>query len=574
MRVQQTKLKLRSAPPARRRAAALIIALVLALCLTMLVVATQLATLSQLKSEKGQRDYDRALELAEAGANAYLNYLAARNGTSITPWNVAAPPNIDGTVLSTSQIRKDILAGNIKRYDGTSDSTASNTVNGMVYPNTMGLVSYPAQATLATRPALNSQFGYFVTLKGTPGFTIDIVSYGYANGIVRRVQVGGSSASIFDWAAIYVLDNNAGDTAWAQNGSASTVGGIGGEGNINWGSGTIFDGPVILAANGNTFNTSDPTVMASTSTNPAGNQGTHAIASPSVRRLTRSLNIETADTAANNWSGGSTGVEYFRNNNDNATGFRFLLQNNTTHLIYELSSQVPNVGTGDLTMLSPSNGNVPNGYSYYGLRVYPGSYFFESVQQKPNDTFTYYRTFNDADRNDSSISSARLFTVSGTIDKQGAITAGEPANPNTSAGASANRNIRYWIGQTKNGANISTSGTRTQWEHGNAMEYPAYASRFRIYDANPGEVDVNGSNSVSFIWNVNLLAYNFDSRVNSGAPYGNVKFTSSTYVRGSLIAWQVTQSGSTIIEKQATEGGTSNTDDKLVYQVTSWKELP
>ena len=77
----------------RERGAALLVALALTLCLTMLIVAIQLQISTELKSSKGQRDYDRALQMAEAGANAYLNYLATGPaGTpSLMPWNAAAP---------------------------------------------------------------------------------------------------------------------------------------------------------------------------------------------------------------------------------------------------------------------------------------------------------------------------------------------------------------------------------------------------------------------------------------------------------------------------------------------------
>src|SRR5437016_1517252 len=70
-----------------QRGAALVIALALTLCLTMLVVASSLQVVAQLQSERGQRNSERALELAEAGANAYLNYLATGINTNLTPWD-------------------------------------------------------------------------------------------------------------------------------------------------------------------------------------------------------------------------------------------------------------------------------------------------------------------------------------------------------------------------------------------------------------------------------------------------------------------------------------------------------
>src|SRR5262249_19976498 len=97
----------------RKGGAAMIVALALTPCLTMLIVATQMQIVTQLKAQKGQRDYDRALNLAEAGANAYLNYLANGSGSALLqPWGANAAPVIS-SLPSCAQIRSDILAGNI-----------------------------------------------------------------------------------------------------------------------------------------------------------------------------------------------------------------------------------------------------------------------------------------------------------------------------------------------------------------------------------------------------------------------------------------------------------------------------
>src|SRR5207249_10714951 len=133
-------------------------------------------------------------------------------------------------------------------------------------------------------------------------------SYGYANGIVRRVQVNGQSSDIFDWAAIYGMDpyTNANPgpgvaanqtpsgvdsgPAWDFLGGANVVGASGAEGLINGGNNvTWYDGPIILAANGNSLNPTNPAVSQSQPNIPTGHTGTGVLAVPVIRRLLRSL---------------------------------------------------------------------------------------------------------------------------------------------------------------------------------------------------------------------------------------------------------------------------------------------
>jgi hypothetical protein len=68
----------------------MIIALALTLCLTMLVVATQLEVVTELGASRTERDYEIALQMAEAGANAYQHRLtfgtaAGQPGASLLP---------------------------------------------------------------------------------------------------------------------------------------------------------------------------------------------------------------------------------------------------------------------------------------------------------------------------------------------------------------------------------------------------------------------------------------------------------------------------------------------------------
>src|SRR5437867_1794820 len=64
-----------------RRGAAMIIALALILGLLLVVTAAQYQTMNQLSVSKYERGYDRALLMAEAGVNAYLNMLTNGAGT-------------------------------------------------------------------------------------------------------------------------------------------------------------------------------------------------------------------------------------------------------------------------------------------------------------------------------------------------------------------------------------------------------------------------------------------------------------------------------------------------------------
>lgn len=522
------------------RGSALIVALALVLALTVLVAATQWQVIHDLKLSKTERDYERALQMAESGANAYLNMLAHR----AAPGNPLIPqPYTMGTVLTPQEFKQQAKNGTIPAAS---------------------LVHYPTGQT---------RQGYFAAHLGAIGNEAEIVSYGWSNGVVRRLRVHARVKNIFDWAALWGLNPS---LAWTVSGGASIVGAAGGEGPMKYGNNNVFyDGPLLLCtsnarwrdANGNDI---APPPTQSYPNIPTGHVGTGEIADPWVKRYNRPLGFPTADEAANEWAfdryGATTtaGVEYFRSTNDNGTGLRYLVKNwgpdgvfgTADDFIRELpGSYSPANDSNDYVLSWPSDetlatlGKVETEEVAFGIRIYPGTYYFTSIDMRPSD-YLYLRTYNDSDRTDTEVTAARPFVV-----------VGDPANPNP--GMADERNIRAFIGHRRNG-----SDRDSRFEKGTSMEYPRWASRFRIFSATQGDILVRGSNSgPPMPFNVNLLAYN---RTATGQGYGTVKFTSAVYLLGSLLSWYVDVSGGTTLEKQVPELAPN---DPLAYLMQDWREL-
>lgn len=525
----------RSIGTRRKRGQAFVIALALVFFLSLLVVATQIQVITQLSESRSERDYERALQMAEAGLNAYVNRLSQGPANGGDPNAGMVPPSQQiPTLYSANSFRSAVR-------DGTISSSASIPYRFVRYPDPSG--------------ATNS--GFYVGHVGTPGALVDIVSYGWHNGAVRRVRGTGHSFSIFDWAAIWALNPNTGSWAWKFSGNARIVGASGADGVLQMAPGanvTWYDGPVFWAGAGAASNPAPP-VYPSGANIPTGHPGTtdhvHALASPPVKYLARPIGFPTADDAANDWGGGSTGLEQFRSANHNATGLRYLVRNLTTSAIRELpgSYQV----CTDLRLdgeIKPSAGTLSGlgmaaDEEYYGVRVYPGNYFFESVSMANLDRLSL-RTFTDAERG---------------VVPQSITVQGDPPNPNS--GQAGNANIRFWIGR-----HLSGQAPNSTFTHQTEMEYPRYASRFRVYAATRGTVTVKGTNAdPPPPFRVNLLAYNRDAN----GPYGDVQFQSSVYLFGSLIGWQVTVTGGTTIEKEVPELGPGDT---LTYMMDTWREIP
>jgi hypothetical protein len=136
-----------------RRGAALVAAVAMSLCLCMLFSVTGFQVVAQLGLSKTERDYERALTLAEAGANAYLSRL------SFGPADYAYMPPLyqypDGIAPTCPQFAESVRNG--------------------VYQ----LVRVPS----------GSQEGYFAGTLGKPGARCTIVAYGWSNGVVRSARL-------------------------------------------------------------------------------------------------------------------------------------------------------------------------------------------------------------------------------------------------------------------------------------------------------------------------------------------------------------------------------------------------
>ena len=153
---------LRRRAPHSERGFVFLVALALILGLTVLVTATQVLVVQQMKTSKSERDYEHALQMAEAGVHAYMNRLnSGAAGSALIP---PLYTNFTSPLPTIQQFKQGVRNG------------------------TYTLRRYPA----------GSQQGYFVGTVGTPApptYSTKIVSYGWSHGVVRRVVATARSAS-------------------------------------------------------------------------------------------------------------------------------------------------------------------------------------------------------------------------------------------------------------------------------------------------------------------------------------------------------------------------------------------
>jgi hypothetical protein len=121
----------------------------------MLIVATQLEVVTQFKVSRTERDFERSLQMAEAGVNAYQHRLTFGTAPG-EPGEYLLPP--------------------LYQFPGATPPTITEFKTG-VRNGTYAVIRYPS----------GSEQGYFAGTIGEPGDTVRIVSYGWSNGVVRRV---------------------------------------------------------------------------------------------------------------------------------------------------------------------------------------------------------------------------------------------------------------------------------------------------------------------------------------------------------------------------------------------------
>lgn len=498
-----------------RRGVSLVIAQALILALILLVIATQFQVIGQLKLSRTEKDYEHALQAAEAGANWCFNQLT--NGFT---------PALIGD-LSAQAFRQAVKNG------------------------TVTVTRYPA----------GSEQGYYVGYTGIVGDTLTINSYGWSRGVVRKVKLTIRVLNTTDPITVLALnpsikadgspDSTSSNYAWSLSGNANVVGTCGTIGRLDYGSNNKFyDGPINLYGPVARFgNGSSPTLVRSGPNVPSGHIGQGTLANPGTILTSAVPNIPTADEAANRYSGTTTGVEYFRTHNDNSTGLRYLVRNNTTGLIRELRDPTKPytvMTAGDVSLdteFSPATGKLTaagmtGNESYYGLRAYPGHYFFEGISQT-NGNDLFLRTYKDSER------SALGF---GT----------QPVNPNP--GMAEEPNIRFWIGHRSSG------DLPAKFFNDTYMEYDHYSSRFRTYVASTAGATLSGNSGGSSQFRVNLLVYN---KTSAGVPYGTITFGSGAYLFGSLIGWQISMSGGATVEHDDGEG----LGGQPSYLLLDWREI-
>lgn len=552
MRTQRTK----SHPPAR--AFALVASLVLVLALTVLIAAVQRLTAQEFAATKSATHEERALQLAEAGANAYLHQMSNGFVADAVPW---MPPRND---RSGSQPAWPVDIPTFRRLAGAGDPA---------FP----VRAYPAGAV---------RQGYVVGHVQS-GSAITIVSYGFCEGAVRMVRSNIEEFNAFDWAAAYGLDPHTqanpgpGDDrgpAWNFGGTASVVGACGAEGEIKTNANaTIYDGPVYLSGAGTTLNPGyNPTPLRSGPGLPTGHIGTGILSYPFVRRKPTPLAFKPVDAVANEYVKARFGVEttqgarYFAAtaNNQNNSGIHYLVRciagPNANKIRLGNRLTISNRNPVFNPPSSPDDATVGivdrDTEELYGIRFYPGNYCFTQWRQPGRGALrTFFRTVADGEagtRPDGTPLVVYLDTAYSVPD----------AHPVPSL--SSERNVRIWIVDPAAGNASASDFSANMW-----IENQTFASRFRVMFASQGGMSIGGYGGDRFT--ANVLAYNTFVPT-SGNFAGQTVSTgrvsiNGAYLLGSLIAWQVSVGGNAVLEKQARFE--PNPGDRFAYVVRDWSEV-
>ena len=543
----------------------LVSALALVLVLTILIAAVQHLSAQQLSQVKMRANSQRALEMAEIGANAYLFQLGVAFVRAPLPWLPSAND------VSNAPEPWPVDMATFRRRAGR-------------HPN-FRVFNYPA--------GVRGQG--FVVGHRNDGDGVVVVSYGFCGGAVRMIRCSAVIFSPFEWAAAFGLDpyspsnpGPAGDKgpAWNFFGNAKIVGASGAQGliqnsiNAQW-----FDGPLYLFGNAIGLNPNlNPVVQQSAHDLPPGHVGIGTLARPSLRRLRRALVVPTVDEAAQQyvarrWGvGNPLGARYFEKlNNDNATGIVYLVRNKdagSPH--YGKIRQLPGRPTFNnevdpvlnlMEVASPTlvRAGMTTDEELVGVRIYPGNYFFTRIRQ---NTATGPRLYirSVADGETGTDMQGQPFVVYADADYS--VIAQNP-NP----GMSADREVRIWVA----GVSLSGGGTNSASDLSDNiwMEDRTYPSRFRIMMGNPMGCRINGNGQNKFT--VNLLAYNLHSvstgpyAGTSNVPSGQVIINSNVYLYGSLVGWNVVVGGGATIERQARMEDSPY--EVMAYQVTDWREI-
>lgn len=555
------------APVRRHDAVVLAGVLALILSLTVMVAAVQVLVVRQLAAAKQRGNRERALELAEIGANAYLFQLGTAFLRAPLSW--------------------------MPRFNDVSSAPEPWPVDFATFRKRAGrhsnfpVVRYPSGA---------KRQGFVVGHWNVPGGVV-VVSYGFCNGSTRMVRCAARSFSPFEWAAAYGLDPHTsgepgpgGDTgpAWSFTGNATIVGASGSEGLIdNAPNAAWFDGPLYLVGRGDSLNPDlSPDVWESGPGLPPGHVGTGTVAFPFVRRSKRSYAVPTVDELSIQYANlrfgqvNTVGVRWFAGvfadgsyRHHDTTGIRYVVRNKREgdpHFgkLRQLpvpmafpSLHNPVLDLGEVPAATLTQSGMTDDEEFVGVRMYPGNYFFTQIRQPSSQGATLYlRSY--ADGGSGTGMDGNPMVVYDDVDYSHVAT-----NPNPGFGS--DKEIRIWVGDRSSGTNVASQLSNNVW-----MEDRTFPSRFRILVGNRAGCTIDGDSQRKFT--VNLLA-NARYTPTSG-PYagiairaGRVSIRSNVYLLGSLVAWNVQMGGGATIERQAQMEPSPY--EYTGYQVTDWREI-